>query len=384
MALFTDEDQLLRESVKAFVENEAMPAVAEQAARGGAYDCALGLWSRLSELGFVGASAPESMGGMGLGVKQDLIIMEELSFAGSLGTNLDAHNLALRALEFQGTEYQKQTWGVPGAKGEIMFAAAITDPAGSMNFPEWSISCVEDGDDIVINGTKNFCSNSQGADVYLVAVTDYDRGYPMTFVVVPADNPGLEMGELEYLGKTGCNTGTIYLNDVRVPKENRFPAGDYGNAEWLALGYLDAAMLQLGFCRTALDIAENHVKNRMRNGRPLASLQSVAHRIVNMEMRIAQVRELTYAAADLWDAGTPNLALHSMAKIAAAECTTYVTQESSYLLGGYGCAPGSGVYELYCFAPATWVGENPNDFHRDLIAGLLGMPQDSWLNDPVK
>lgn len=382
--IFTEEDELLRESVLQFVQDEAMPRMAEQAARGGQYDCAMGLWPRMAELGFIGVSTSEEMGGLGLGVVQDLIVEEAIATAGCLATNIDAHNLALRAIEFQGSDYQKQTWGIPGAKGEIMFAASISDPAGSMNFPEWTISCVEDGDDVVINGTKNFCSNSQGADVYLIAVNDYDRGYPMTFVIVPADTPGLEMGAMEAVGMTGCNTGTIYLNDVRVPKENRMPAGDYGNAEWLALGYLDCSAALIGVVRQCIDIATNHIKTRSRNGRPIAKLQTAAHRIVDCELKYWQARSLMYTAAELWDAGTPDLKLHSLSKIACTEALTSVSQICVYLLGGYGVAPGTGVYEAYMLAPSGWVGECPNDFHRDLVAGLLGMPQDSWLNDPVK
>jgi len=126
------------------------------------------------------------------------------------------------------------------------------------------------------------------------------------------------------------------------------------------------------------------VKNRTRDGKPMYKMQHLAHRIVDLEIQCEQVRAIIYDAAELWDAGTPNLKLHSIAKIASAELMTTVSQQCVYLMGGYGMAPGSGVYELYCGAPSSWVGECPNDFHRDLIAGLDGMPQDTWLNDPVK
>lgn len=384
---FTDEDILLRNSVREFVANEALPAMAAQQANhapGEPWDLGLGLWHRLGELGFVGVSTPESMGGLGLGIKQDLIVEEELAAAGCLAVNLDGHNLGLRAIEYNGTEYQKQTWGVPAARGEILIASAISDPAGSMNFPEWSIRCEEDGDELVINGTKNFCTNSRGADVYVIAVPDRAAGYPMTFVIIPADTPGLEMGELEYSGMTGGNTGTIYLNDVRIPKENKLPSGDYGNAPWLALGYLDFAAIMNAIAINATEIAKEYIKNRTRNGRPVSALQAAAHRVVNCEVKTQQTRAVTYAAAELWDKGTPDKKLHSIAKIAAAEGCCEVTKECCGLLGGYGMAPGSGVYELYCFAVAGYAGECPNDFHRDLIAGLDGMPQDSWLNDPLK
>ncbi|MGI6032408.1 MAG: acyl-CoA dehydrogenase family protein [Coriobacteriales bacterium] len=383
--VFSEEDELLRASVREFVQKEALPAMAAQQKEHGSepWDLGLGLWHRLGELGFVGVSTPESMGGLGMGIKQDLIVEEELAASGCLAINLDGHNLGLRALEFNGTDFQKEKYGIPAAKGETLIASAISDPAGSMNFPEWTIRYEEDGDDIIINGTKNFCTNSQGADVYIIAVSDYQRGYPMTFAIVEDGTPGLEMGELEFAGKTGGNTGTIYFNDVRVPKENLFPAADYGNAPWLALGYLDFAAIMNAMAINATEIAKEYIKNRTRNGRPIAKLQAAAHRIVNCEVRTQQTRATYYAAAELWDNGTPDKRLHSVAKIAAAEGCCEVTKECCGLLGGYGMGPGSGVYELYSFAVAGYAGECPNDFHRDLIAGLDGMPQDSWLNDPV-
>lgn len=382
--VFKEEELLMQGAAYEFLQQEVMPALMAQMQKGMPYDIALGLWPKLAEKGFVGISTPEEMGGLGMTVKAELMVMEALATAGPIGTNLDAHNLALRCLEFNGSDYQKKKYGIPAAKGEIMLAAAVSDPAGSMNLPEWGIKVTEVEDGYILNGTKNFCSNSQGADVYAVFTNDYENGYPMGCYFVEKDTPGLSFGKFEPVGMNGCNTGTVYLNDVKVPKENKVPSADLGNAEWLALGYLDCAIVLIGCARYCLEKAKEYVKTRSRNGRPLSALQAVAHRIVNMEMQLEQARAITYTAADLWDAGTPDLKLHSYAKIAASEAFSKISHDSILLHGTYGMDPATGVFDMYCFAPAGHLGECPNDFHRDLVAGLLGMKQDSWLNDPVK
>lgn len=385
--IFSDEELLMKQAAEEFIQQEGIPALMAQmpkAAEGKPMDCALGIWNKLAEKGFIGISTAESMGGLGMGVKAELVAVEALAAAGPFATNIDAHNLALRCVEFNGSDYQKEKYGIPGARGEIMFAAAVTDPAGSMNMPEWSIDVKEVEDGYILNGSKVFCTNSHGADVYLVFTKDYENGYPMGAYLVEKDMPGFVCGEIEPCGVHGTCTGTIYLNDVKVPKENKIPAADLGNAAWLALGYLDASIIFIAMARGVLEKTKAYVKTRTRNGKPLCNLQAVAHRIVNMEMQLEQARAITYTAAELWDAGAPDLKLHSYAKITSSEALTKISHDCVVLHGGYGLNPDTGVFGTYCGAPAGHVGECPNDFHRDLVAGLLGMKQDSWLNDPVK
>lgn len=381
--IFTEEQLLMKQSAREFAMQVGFPTLMAQMQQGH-FDCALGLWPAIAEKGFIGISTDEKMGGLGMGVKAELATLEELGACGPIAVNIDGHNLALRCLEFNGSDYQKQKYGIPAAKGEIMLAAAITDPAGSMNFPEWKIDVKADGDSYIISGTKVFCTNSQGADVYLIFAKDYENGYPMGAYLVEKDTPGFTYGSLEECGKSGTYTGTVYLNDVRIPKENKIPSADLANAEWLALGWLDASIIYCGAARAVLERTKEYVKNRTRNGKPLYKLQAVAHRIVNMEMMLEQARCITYTAAELWDNGTPDLKLHSYAKIASAEAVSTITHDCCVLHGGYGLAPETGIISVYTMAPAAHVGECPNDFHRDQVARQLGMPQDSWLNDPVK
>lgn len=377
--LFTEEELLMQQTAAEFLQQEILPALMQQMQKGLPYDIALGLWPKLAEKGFIGISTDEKMGGLGMGVKAELLMMETIAPGGPIGTNIDAHNLTLHCLEFNGSEYQKEKYGIPAAKGEIMCAAAVTDPAGSSNYPEWSCSVTEEEDGYVLNGTKVFCSNSQGADLYLVFMKDYENGYPIGAYLVEANTPGLTFGALEAVGTNGCNTGTVYLNNVKVPKENKIPSADLTAASWLSLGYLDCAAVLVGCARYCLEKTKAFVKTRTRNGKPLCALQAVAHRIVNMEMQLESARCVMYTAAELWDAGTPDLKLHSYAKILCSEAFSKIAHDCVTLHGGYGIAPETGLIDMHSATPVGHIGESPNDFQRDVIAGLLGMPQESQL-----
>ncbi|MEL7563315.1 MAG: acyl-CoA dehydrogenase family protein [Dehalobacterium sp.] len=379
--LFTEEQELMRKAAEEFAVKVGLPAlIAQQKAGKERFDFALGLWPRLAEMNFIGIPTPEKLGGLGMDITTELLVLEALAIAGPLSTNIDAHNLGLHTIEYNGSDYQKERWGIPAAKGEIICAAAVTDPAGSMNFPEWTIRAEETDKGYVINGTKVFCTNSDEADVYVVFTTDYENGFPMGAYIVEKGTPGLETGHLEQFGKKGTNTGTIVLKNVEIPKENRMPPGDLATAPWLSLGYLDAAAMFIGLAKFCLDKTTNYVKQRTRNGKPLSSLQSVAHRLADMYMQYEQARTLMYTAAALYDAGKPDYKMHSMAKIATTEALTKIAHDCCVLHGGYGFAPETGLIQIHSSTPATHVGECPNDFHRDLIAKYLGIVLDSHLS----
>ena len=376
-----DEQRIMQRTAREFAEREIAPALKAQMEKGQPYDFCLGIWPKVAEAGFVGISTTEEMGGLGLGVTTELLVMEAFTYygGGPVATNIDAHNLALRTLEFNGSDYLKEKYGEKGATGEIVFAAAITDPAGSMNFPEWSITVTHDGDYDIINGTKFFTTNMIAADVYAIYVNDYENGYPMGCYFIDKDTEGFEIGNRESFGTSGTNTGTITLKNVRVPKENKIPSADLANAEWLALGYLDAAAIFSARTRKVLDLTEAYVKQRTRNGKPMASMQAVAHRMANMNMLYEQARSIMYTAARLWDEGRPDLKLHSMAKIATSDAFSTISHDCTVLHGAYGSAPENGIIQFHISAPASQCGECPNDFHRDLIAKYMGIELDTHL-----
>jgi len=199
----------------------------------------------------------------------------------------------------------------------------------------------------------------------------------MDCYLVEGDSPGLEMGGLEEVGKSGTYTGTIFLNDVRVPKANKIPPTDLYTAEWLALGYLNYAAILIGRCESVFNKVLEYTKNRSRRGKPLAELQAVAHRLANMAIQIETARSIAYDAAELVDAGKLDRKLNSIAKVVCSETVKEVTYYAVALHGAAGVDPATGVLSAYQSAAASWSGEYPTDLHRDMIARELGINLDS-------
>lgn len=375
--ILTDEQELIRTMAREFTQTEVVRKTQEGAAiyaQEGVIPFGFGLWDQMAELGYAGISVPEEYGGLGLGMVEEMLVLEEISKVNSAaGTNLDAHNLCMNTIKHSGSEDQKRRFLVPGAKGEIIGAAAVTDPAGSSNFQEWGITVTEDGSSYVLNGTKHFVSNAIVAGLYAVFAKSAEGPGPLDCYLVEAQSPGLNTGHLESFGRTGTNTGTVELNDVRVPKENKIPPSDLFNSDWLALGYLDFAAVILGVAEGAFDITLRHTKQRSRKGAPLAQNQAVAHRLANMASAIEQVRSVSYDAAELVDSGRMDRKLNSIAKVAASEMLSEVSIQCVALHGAAGCDPATGVFSAYQVAANAWSGEYPNDLHRDMIARELGI-----------
>lgn len=380
--ILNEQQQMIQDSAREYAQGTMTDKVkagkAEAAKTGAPAAFGYNTWSDLAELGFIGMTVPEQYGGSGLGAVEEMLVMEELAkVSSSVATNIDAHNLCINTILQYGTEDQKQRYLVPGAKGEKIGALASTDPAGSSNFPEWTISVKEDGDDYILNGSKMWCSNSQVADFYAVMTKTETGPGPMDCYIVEKDFPGVEMGELEFAGTSGTNTGTVYFNDVRVPKANKIPPNDLYTADYLALGYLNFAAIMLGAGQAAFDKTLEYTKNRSRRGIKLAENQAVAHRLANMAIQIETARSVSYDAAELADAGQMDRKLNSIAKIASADMVREVGYYSIALHGAVGTDPEVGVLETYILAAASWSGEFPNDLHRDMIARDLGIDLES-------
>ncbi|MDR3360191.1 MAG: acyl-CoA/acyl-ACP dehydrogenase [Bifidobacteriaceae bacterium] len=381
MRKLTENQELIRSMAEEFTKTTVAAKTAEGTAvyaKTGQAPFSFDLWGEACELGYAGITVPERHGGLGLGMVEEMLVMEEISRVNaSLATNFDAHNLALKTILYSGSDEQRERLLPDLASGKLIAAAAVTDPAGSSNFPEWSTKVEADGDGWVISATKHFCTNVIAADLYAVYTKSASGPGPMDCYLVPADSEGVEEGPLESFGRSGTNTGTLRLDRVKVAAENKIPPGDLYSAAWLSLGYLDFAAIMLGRTQTVFDKTVAFLKQRTRRGKPLAQLQAVAHRLANLACQIEQARSVAYDAAELWDAGTPNRMLHSIAKIAPSEMASTVSLQCVAMHGAAGMDPATGVLSAYLGAPSSWNGEYPNDLHRDMIAGDLGIDLES-------
>src|SRR5215217_1669946 len=241
-------------------------------------------------------------GGTGTGTLMLNIAVEEVAKAcASSALMLMIQELGTLPIKLFGTEEQKQRFLPRCASGEWTPAFALSEPDAGSDPGGMRTSAVEDGDEWVINGSKNWITNSGVADFYIVfAVTDRESRR-ITAFVVEKDRPGFSIGKLEHkLGIKGSPTGSPVLEDVRVPHENVI--GQVGKGLSVALGTLDHSRLgvaaqAVGIAQGATDYAVAYAKERVQFGKPISTFQAIQIKLADMETRTAAARELLYRAS---------------------------------------------------------------------------------------
>jgi acyl-CoA dehydrogenase len=237
-------------------------------------------------------------------------------------------------------------------------------------------TAVQDGDEWIINGTKNWITNLGVADFYVVfAVTDR-ASRRITAFVVEKDRPGFSVGKLEHkLGIRGSPTGQPIFDGVRVPPEN--VVGEVGQGFKVAMSTLDRSRLgvaaqALGIAQGATDYAAGYARERRQFGQPINSFQAIQFKLADMETQCAAARELLYQACAKVDRGDPDVGKYSaMAKLFCSDVAMKVTVEAVQVLGGYGYVKEYPVERMLRDAKITQIYEGTNEIQRLVIARTL-------------
>jgi alkylation response protein AidB-like acyl-CoA dehydrogenase len=283
---------------------------------------------------------------------------------------IDAHLLGLRAIENYGTAEQKQKYLPRAATGEIILALNWTESPGSSNYPELESMGTWDGEDLVVDCTKLFITNSHVADVNVVQGMVDGK---LTLGIVEKGTPGLETGDIYHkLGLHGSYTGTVRYNNVRITKDKVLLAGPAPATQTLC--FLNMAAIALGLSEGAFEKTKQYVLTRTRFGQPLGSFQVVANHIAKMATKIELMRSLTYNAARRFEEGRHDIMLNFMAKVYCSEECIKITNQCIQLHGGVGYTEDTGIARYMRDAKVTTIGEFPTDLHYDFIAMLQGMP----------
>src|SRR5689334_11797221 len=252
----------------------------------------------------------------------------------------------------------------------LMVQELGTDPAAMRTH------AVQDGDEWVINGTKNWITNATIADFYVVfAITDREAKRSSAFIV-PKDAPGFSVPKLEHkLGIKGSPTGQPVFEDVRVPAANMIGAPGKGLS--VALGTLErtrlgAAAQAVGIAQGAIDYANDYAKERIAFGKPINEFQAIQFKLADMETKTAAARELLYKACAMADRNEPGLGKYtSMAKLFASDTAMWVTVEAIQVLGGYGYVTEYPVERMMRDAKITQIYEGTNEIQRMVIARAM-------------
>ena len=385
----SDGQQELQKNARAFAEGVLRPGAGriDRAADGWeAFLAGREAYREMAHAGFTKSFIPAEYGGAGFSMLDLAIAAEELTRVDvNVPTTLLGSGLGLQPVIQYGTPEQKERFLRPFAddpEGDLLASYAFTDVAGGANFdspdPAGGIQTIarRDGDEWVINGTKNWISNLGVADFYITfAVTDRDSRR-LTAFVVEADRPGFSVGKLEHkLGIRASPTGQPIFEDVRVPQENVI--GEVGRGLRVALGTLErtrlgAAAQAVGIAQGATDYAVAYARERVQFGQPIIELQAIQFKLADMETRTAAARELLYKACALADRGDPERGKYSsMAKVFCSDTAMAVTIEAVQVLGGYGYVKEYPVERMMRDAKITQIYEGTNEIQRLVIARTL-------------
>ena len=320
-------------------------------------------------------------GGTGTGTLMLNIAVEEVAKAcASSALILMVQELGTLPIRLFGSDELKERFLPKCASGDWSPAFALSEPDAGSDPGGMRTKAVRDGDEWVIEGSKNWISNLGVADFYICfAVTDPEQGHSrgISAFVVEADRPGFSVGKLEKkMGIRGSPTGQPIFDNVRVPAENLI--GTENDGFKVAMGTLDHSRLgvaaqAVGLAQGATDYAAAYAQERKQFGKPIAAFQGIQFKLADMESRTAAARELLYRACSKIDAGDADMGKYSaMAKLIASDTAMAVTVEAVQVLGGYGYVNEYPVERMMRDAKITQIYEGTNEIQRLVIARTLG------------
>ena len=338
------------------------------------------IYEEFAKSDLCGVYIPEKYGGMGFGVFELCLVVEQLCRVdGSLALSLAATALATFPILLYGTEEQKKKYIPDIASGKKLAAYAITEPEAGSDVASMRTRATEDGDSFVINGTKHFITNGGEAEIYVVfAMTDPHKGARgASAFIVEKGTPGFTFGKKESkLGIRSSSTRELVFTDCRVPKENLL--GRRGLGFIIAMRTFDfsrpgVAAQALGIAQGALDDAVRYAKTRIQFGAPISSLQAIQHILADMATKIESVRALIYQTAKNIDAN-PNGKFtkeSAMSKLYASDIAMEVTTNAIQVMGGYGYMKDYPMEKRFRDAKITQIYEGTNQIQRNEIALAL-------------
>jgi alkylation response protein AidB-like acyl-CoA dehydrogenase len=374
---FTEEQRMWRETVNAFMEKEVGREYtrAHDASREFPWE----VYRKMGQLGWLGLLLPEEDGGAAADPVMFAIFCEaiakySLDTAACImtsmftATNISAH----------GTAAQKAQYLPLFLKGERTFSISISEPQSGSDAANAKTKAVLDGDEWVLNGNKTWCSGAHipGTLIVLMARTGEERYKGLSLFLLPNDAPGLTITKLNTIVRRSLGTTQLYLDNVRLPKENLL--GEVGQG-WAYIGEhleherLSLAASYVGNAQTALDDTLRYTKDRKAFGRSLSDFQVLKHRMAEDATQIEAARLLTYSAATKMAQGVRAVKEVSMAKVFAVDALFKTAFNGMQALGGYSQLPEQDMERYFREAKHGMVGGGANEIQKSIIAKELGL-----------
>jgi len=370
---FTDEQKMLREMVRKFVDKELKP-IAEKIDE--EEKIPRELIDKMAELGFLGISFPVEYGGAGMGEMGYCIMQEEIGRGcASTATFIGAHqSIGASGIHMFGTEEQKKKYLVPLAEGRKIGAYALTEPnAGSDAFASETIAEEKD-DHFLLNGRKIFITNGSFADVFTVfakTTGEGNDGKVSTFIV-EKEFPGFSVGKIEKkMGIKGSETAELVFEDVKVPKENllgRKGRGVIVGMKVLNTGRLGLGAAALGAAKEALKLSADYSKERIQFGKKISQFQGIQWMLADMAMEIYNMESILYRTAWMYEEGKNVTREASIVKLYCSEALDRIVDQAMQIYGGYGFIKEFPIERMYRDSRINRIFEGTSEIQRMIIA----------------
>jgi butyryl-CoA dehydrogenase len=342
----------------------------------------------LGELGVFGLIAPEEYGGSGGDLTSLCVAIEEIGRVDqSIGITLEsAVGLGINPIATYGTEDQKQRWLPDLVAGQTLAGFGLTEPGAGSDAGATATKAVLEGGEWVVDGAKQFITNSGTPITSCVTVTARTGTLPdgraeVSAIIVPSGTPGFTVEPAyDKLGWHASDTRPLTFTGCRVPADHLLGERGRGLAQFLATlddGRIAIAALAVGCLQAMVELSVSYAGERTAFGVPIGSKQGVAFQIADLKVMADAARQLTYRAAALRDAGRPTAEIKqaaSVAKLYATESAVTATRIATQIHGGYGFMEEYPVARFYRDAKVLEIGEGTSEVQRLLIGRSLGLP----------
>ena len=372
-----DEETMLVETVRAFIDRDVKPTVRE-VEHANEYPEA---WiDQMKRMGIFGLAVPEEYGGTPVSTRCYVLVTQELargwmSLAGAMG----GHTVVAKLLTLFGTEEQRQHYLPLMATGETRATMALTEPGDGSDLQNMSTVARRDGDELVVNGAKTWISNARRSGLIALLCKTDPAATPKhagISVLLVEHGDGLTVSrDLPKLGYKGVESCELSFDDYRVPA-SAILGGEPGKGfaqmmKGLETGRIQVASRALGVATAALEDALAYAQQRESFGQPIWKHQAVGHYLADMATKLTAARQLTFHAADRYDGGERADMEAGMAKLFASEAAMEIALNAVRIHGGYGYSTEYDVERYFRDAPLMIVGEGTNEIQRNVIAAQL-------------
>lgn len=370
---YSETQTMIAESARDFAEKYIRPHIMEWDEH---QKFPIPLFKKMGKMGFMGVLVPEELGGSGLGYHEYIAVVEEISKVDpSIGLSVAAHNsLCMNHILTFGNEEQKKKWIPKLASGEHLGAWGLTEHGTGSDAGGMNTTAVKEGDNWIVNGSKNFITHAISAEIAVVIVRTGNKGDSkgMTAFVFEKGMPGFTSGKkANKLGMRASETAELFFDNCRVPDANRLGEVSEGFIQSMKIldgGRISIGALSLGIAKGAYEASLKYSKERHQFGKAISEFQAIAFKLADMATEIEASELLLHKAAFLKNENRNMTSLGAMSKMYSSEVCVKVSTDAIQIHGGYGYTKDYPVEKFFRDSKLCTIGEGTTEIQKLVIS----------------